>query len=157
MARVNNLIMENATITFRNFDGEHDNNARGKKVSFGVLVDNADVERLLEDGWNIKTKVPENPNDEPYSYLPVEIRFDHIPPKVFMVTRRAKTQLHEDTVGLLQSADIQNADLIISPYEWEVGDKHGIKAYLKTGYITVEEDEFAAKYDRAEKEPLPFA
>ena len=55
--------------------------------------------------------------------------------------------MNENTVGELDNIDIANADLIISPYHWEVNGKRGVKAYLKTAYITMDEDEFAYKYN----------
>lgn len=150
--KINKIIMENARLIFRNFEGrEGDYNRKGDR-NFGLVIDDKElVEQLIEDGWNIKSFVPKNNDDyddepETVYWLPVSVRYDNVPPKVVLVTRRKKTKLDEDNINTIDYANIEKVDLTVTPYEWTVNGKSGIKAYLQTMYVKIIEDEFADKY-----------
>ena len=146
---IDDIVVENARIIFRNFRGEAgDYNPAGNR-NFSVVFDNPEhAEMLRKDGWNIKPLKPRDEDDEnPGYYMQVRVNFDILPPTVYMVTRRKKTRLNERTIETLDYAEIKNVDLTIRPRFWDINGKSGIKAYLKSMYVTIEEDEFSEKYD----------
>lgn len=148
--RVSNISVENARIIFRNFAGKPSKfNAEGKR-NFCLVLDNDVAEDLKEIGWNIKYLNPRDPNEEPQAYLQVSVAFENFPPNIWLVTGRKKTKLNEDTISVLDYAEIENVDLIVRPYVWEVNGKGGIKAYVKNMYVTIVENEFEKKYQNLE-------
>ena len=121
--RVNdNLVIENARLLFRNFSGR-------------------------------ESKYNREEGEEPRYYLQVAVSFENIPPTVYMIPerRKKKTKLDEESIDVLDFAEIRNVDLTIRPYNWAIqegtkNEKRGVKAYLRSMYVTIEEDEFAEKY-----------
>jgi hypothetical protein len=150
MPNDNTVLMEGVKIIFRNFEGKEGQYNRAGDRNFAVLLDQQVAEAMSTDGWNVKWLKPREDAEEeeqPQAYLQVTANFDKgRPPRVVMITSRGRTNLDEDSVDILDWADIVNVDLIVRPYEWSVNGKTGIKAYLQSIYVTVEEDELERKY-----------
>ena len=154
--RISNLSVENARIIFRNFAGKESKfNPKGKR-NFCLLLDDESADKLKDAGWNVKFLAPRNEEDDPQPYIQVAVAFESYPPNVFLIAGGKKTKLDEDAVSVLDYAEIENVDLIINPYVWEVSGKSGVKAYLKTMYVTIVENEFEKKYRDLDDDDTPF-
>ena len=141
-----NIVIENARIGFRNFSGEEGKFNPAGRRNFCVFLESDLGKVLQEDGWNIRWLQPREEGDEEQAYMQVAVSYANIPPKILMITGGGKTMMNDDTIGMMDWAEIENVDLIIRPYNWEVTGKSGVKAYVKSMYITIREDEFAHKY-----------
>lgn len=148
------ILLDDCRIIFRNFKGvEGPFNREGDRNFAVILEDDKIVKMLIEDGWNVKYLKPREEGDEPTPYLQVSVNFKKKPPRIFMVTSRNRTKLGEDEVEILDDADIIKTDLIICPYHWNVSGNTGIKAYLQSLFVTIEEDALERRY--AELDDLP--
>lgn len=141
------LLIEDAQLRFLNFAGAETQYNRGGDRNFCVLIDPALADTLAADGWNVKMLKAREEGDVPTPYLEVSVSYKNKPPNVAMITSRGRTQLSESMVEMLDYADIKLVDLIINPYAWDVNGKQGIKAYLKTMFVTINEDALDLKYN----------
>lgn len=148
--------LENARIGFRNFKGEVSNYNRNGERTFRIFFNGDQQEELASDleaqGYNIKRGTA--PDGTPYApTLSVAVAFGNFPPKVIIVNASTDEQgnniplsLDETNVETLDYSDLDNVDVVVRPYHWEMNGKTGVKAYLKAGYFSIAKDDFASKY-----------
>ena len=142
-----NLNIENASIGYRNFAGrETDFNEKGRR-NFSVFFDADTAEELMAEGWNVR-RVKSSPDDDPTYFMKVAVRYDTVPPTIYLVdpTTKKKRVMSEDSIANLDRAEFENIDLTITPYDWERNGRSGRKAYLKTMYVTLKRDTIDRKY-----------
>lgn len=138
--------VENARIIYLNFKGrESQFNSQGDR-NFCVVLDDKTAKKMAKDGWNVKFPEPRDEEEIRDPYIQVSVKYKIRPPKIVMLTSTSRTFLTEDNVEILDGMDFRNVDLIANASYWEVGGKSGIKAYLKTMYVTLDEDDLDLKY-----------
>lgn len=144
-------IEEIPRLFFRNFSGAPNQyNVAGNR-NFGVPLDLELAEQMGKDGWNVKFLEPREEGDERQAWLKVFLKWHDPsvgiePPRVVLVTSRGRTKLTEEEVMLLDWANIKKVDLIIRPHVWEVNGNTGVKAWVKSIYVTIIEDDLELKY-----------
>lgn len=141
------LVIEDAQVLFRNFAGKEGMyNAEGDR-NFCVLLDEDTAAAMIEDGWNIKRLKPRGEDQEVGDpYIQVSVGFKARPPRMVLITSKGRTDIGQHECALFDWVDIKTVDLIIRPYNWNVNGRSGIKAYLKSFFLTIEEDVLDQKY-----------
>ena len=152
-ANDNTVVMEGVRIIFRNFAGKEGQYNREGDRNFAVLLDEQVADAMGQDGWNVKMLRPrsDEEGEEEQAYLPISVNFKGRPPRIVLITSRGRTNLDERRVEMLDWADILNVDLIVRPYAWTVNQKSGVKAYLQSIYVTIEEDALEIKYSELDQ------
>ncbi len=141
------FMIEDARLIFRNFTGKEGQYNREGDRNFAVILQDDVAEQMIKDGWNVRYLGAREEGDEETPYIQVAVNFSNRPPRVVMITSNARTNLDETTVEVLDWADVRVADLIARGYEWNVNGKTGVKAYLQSLFVTIEEDALERKYD----------
>lgn len=148
MKETENIVIDNARIGFRNFSGKEGQYNPAGNRNFALFLDDPKFATKLEgEGWNVRWLKPRDAEDEQQAFLQVKVGFGNYPPKIVLISNNKKSLLDEETVGLLDWAEIETVDMMVRPYSYNVSGKSGIKAYLKTMYITLVTDEFESKYE----------
>lgn len=146
---MNDVTLRNVRIIFRNFAGAPTRfNAAGGKRTFSILLNETEANELSSMGFNVKALKQRDPDDDPAFHLPVEVSYRVKPPRIVFISNqgRKRTVIDEDTVSLIDYTEIEKIDLTINPYQWEMENAQGVKAYLKTMYVTIREDELDIEY-----------
>lgn len=145
---IENVTLENAQIRFRNFSGKEGQYNKAGDRNFAVLLDPELATEMIAQGWNVKQLRPREEGDQPQDYIQVTVKYTERsrPPKIAMITSKGRTSLGEEEINILDWADIKMADLIIRPFNWEVNGKTGVKAYLQSLFVTINEDDLDKKY-----------
>lgn len=147
MAEAKTFKIEDAQIIFRNFEGKEGMyNKKGDRNFAVIIPDDKTAQDMLRDGWAVKFLEPREEGESPTPYVSVNVNYNNRPPRVVTLTSNGRTNLTEDTVEILDWANIANVDLICRAYDWEVNGKTGTKAYLQTMFVTIEEDDLERKY-----------
>lgn len=146
------FMIEDAKIRWRNFSGkEGQYNPPGVR-SFVVELDEEAAKKMLEDGWNVKWPKPGEDDEVGAPFISVAVKYENYPPRIVMLTSKARRNLTEDMVEVLDWANIDKVDLICRGHVWDVNGKGGIKAYVKSMFVTIEEDYLERKYGVNEPE-----
>lgn len=139
------LMIDNSRIVFRNFAGAGTQFNREGDRNFAVVITDSDIaDELSNDNWNVKVKPPRNPDDDPFMYLPVKIKFNDRGPSIYLEANGQIRKLNEETCRILDNIDIADVSMDIRPYDWELSSgKSGRTAYLQSIKVVQAVDRFA--------------
>ena len=150
------LIVDDARITYRNFEGRATAYNREGERNFALIIpDQETVDKLIADvsddgaAWNVKIKAADDDYEKPFMYLPVKVRFNDYGPKVYLKSGERVIQLDEETVGMLDDIDISSVDMEIAPSDRIVTGKPYRTAYLRSIWVTQyirNDDRFASRF-----------
>lgn len=140
------IMIEDAQLIFRNFAGrEQAFNSEGDR-NFSVVLYPELAEELKSLGWRVKQLKSREEGEEGDYHLKVKVNYNKgRPPRVVLITSNNRTELGADEVALIDTADIKIADVVINSW-WSDMAGGGYSGFLKTLFITINEDEIEMKY-----------
>jgi hypothetical protein len=146
------IMIEGATLLFRNFAGlAREFNSEGDR-NFSVILPRDLALKMKDAGWRVKQLKPREDEEEGDYHLKVKVNYKTgRPPRVVLITSNNRTDLGADEVSMVDVADIKNADLIINGY-WNDMSGGGYTGYLKTLFLTINEDELEQKYQERKED-----
>jgi len=144
------LYIENAKLRYTNFAGAATQYKPAGQRTITVDIPPEYAQDIIDQGYNVKTKMPKNagPDAEPYYQLEVHFSYwgDKRDPIIHVISNNKMVDIYEDTVGLLDKVAIIGCDLTIKPRPYKSPIGEGISAYLVEAYITKRTSAFEDKY-----------
>jgi len=146
--KVNNSVtIYNAKLMYRNFSGkETEFNPKGNR-NFCIFLDEDIAKNIEKEGWNVRWLESKNKDEAPQGMISVKVGFGNYPPLIVVISDARQTKLNEETVNMLDWAEIAACDVTLNPYNYVISGRSGVKAYLKALYATLVVDELAKKYN----------
>ena len=151
------LQINDAAITYRNFEGRGDKFNREGDRNFAVIIPNQEIaDALIADvnehgaSWNVKVKPPREDGDDAFIYMNVKVKFTAFGPNIYLKSGNADPiKLDEETVGVLDEIDIASVDLDIRAYDDIVTGRPFRAAYLQSIYVVqdLSYDRFASRFN----------
>lgn len=146
MASAGEFLVEDVQLIFRNFAGKETTFNKGGERNFCVPLNPDQAAELEGRGWNVRVLQPREEGDDPTFYIQVKVSFKVRPPRIVVITSTGRKYVGEDGLEMLDYLEFETVDVLMNGSTWEVGDKGGIKAYLKALYLTLKEDALQKKY-----------
>lgn len=155
MPRVEDIRMfQDAKLIFKNFKGEEGMYNRDGSRGFSVLLSPELAAELAAEGWTVKYLKPrpdDDPNEPLQAHLPVNVSYKIKPPHIVMLTSGPRQEIGEDMVEMLDWADMAKVDFTVNPYNWVMhegtpNETRGVSAYLKSMFVTINEDPLEKLY-----------
>ena len=159
------LRVESPEIFMINFAGRKtDSNPNGHRQFSLKLPSIEYAEQMKEEGWSVwYTKESERYGDAT-PCITVEMRWQSNPelkwlnPKIYKCTRKNPngTLIPEELIDELENDEIEDIVLDIRLRYWTINGKSGIKAYVDSMWLKIEDDDPSGKfwgYDEVEELP----
>jgi hypothetical protein len=140
------FMVEGAELIYKNFRGEPGPYNKDGDRNFCVILEDNVAEEMARDGWAVKFPEPGDEESTKRPFIKVKVAYKFRPPQITIITSRARTKIGQDEVAMMDWADTKNIDLIAQAYNWTVGGKSGITAYLQTMFVIMNENALELKY-----------
>ena len=155
------LQIDDARITYKNFEGRGDKFNREGDRNFSLIIPDEEImNALVEDknehgvGWNVKIKPPHEDGDDPFMHLKVKVKFTDYGPNIYLESDGNMVRLDEESVRCLDDMRIDHVDLDIRPYDDVIQGKPFRSAYLQSMRVVqdLSGDRFARRYNNYDDE-----
>lgn len=142
-------------IIFRNFEGRGDKFNREGDRNFSLRIrERESANALSDEGWNVKIKDARDEDEEDFMRLPIKVKFTAYGPNIYLWSGNNRVELDEESIGCLDSIEIDHVNMDVRPYNWEVSGKTGRTAYLQTIEVFQRTNRFEERYNRMRKDDM---